>query len=61
MLYLASLTVIRGKNPLADFYHRLVAAGKPKKLALIAVARKLLLALNEMIRTNSPWRLPISA
>ena len=61
MLYLASLTVIRGKNPLADFYHRLVTAGKPKKLALIAVARKLLLALNEMIRTNSPWRLPISA
>jgi transposase len=56
MLYLASLTVIRGKNPLALFYQRLVAAGKPKKLALIAVTRKLLLALNEMIRTNSPWR-----
>jgi transposase len=56
MLYLASLAIIRGKGRLADFYHRLVAAGKPKKLALIAVARKLLLALNQMLRTNSPWR-----
>ena len=56
ILYLASLSVIRGKSGLALFYQRLVAAGKPKKLALIAVARKLLLALNEMLRTNSPWR-----
>jgi transposase len=55
-LYLASLTIIRGQGRLPDFYHQLVKAGKPKKLALIAVARKLLLALNQMLRTNSPWR-----
>lgn len=56
ILYLASWTVIRTKGPLQNFYLRLVAAGKPKQLALIAVARKLLLALNEMMRTNQPWR-----
>ena len=56
LLYLASLSIIRGQGRLADFYRRLVAAGKPKKLVLVAVMRKLLLALNEMIRTNSPWR-----
>jgi transposase len=33
-----------------------VAAGKPKQVALIAVARKLLLALNEMMRSRQPWR-----
>jgi transposase len=55
-LYLATWTVIRKKGALTSFYRRLVAAGKPRQLALIAVARKLLLALNEMMRTGQPWR-----
>lgn len=55
-LYLASWTAIRTAGPLKNFYVRLVAAGKPKQLALIAVARKLLLALNEMMRSGQPWR-----
>ena len=55
-LYLASWTAIRAAGPLKNFYVRLVAAGKPKQLALIAVARKLLLALNEMMRCKQPWR-----
>jgi transposase len=64
VLYLASWTAIRTAGTLQRFYRRLLAAGKPKQLALIAVARKLLLALNEMMRTHQPWRSandPISA
>ena len=56
-LYLASWSSIRLPGFLRDFYHRLVASGKPRQLALIAVARKLLLALNEMMRSSTPWRL----
>ena len=57
-LYLASWTSTRVPGTLKEFYQRLVAAGKPKQVALIAVARKLLIALNEMVRTNTPWRVP---
>lgn len=42
LLYFSALGGTRGNNPLRHFYHRLVAAGKPKKLALIASARKML-------------------
>jgi transposase len=56
VLYLSSWTVIRTQGTLQQFYLRLVAAGKPKQVVLIAVMRKLLLALNEMMRTNQPWR-----
>jgi transposase len=53
---MACWTATRLPAQLQDFYRRLVAAGKPRQLALIAVARKLLLALNEMLRSNQPWR-----
>jgi len=44
-------------NPvLKAFFDRLVAAGKPKMVALIAVARKLLTILNAMLRDNLPWK-----
>jgi transposase len=44
-------------NPIfRAFYERLLAAGKPRKLALTAVARKLLVALNAMLRDGQPWR-----
>ena len=39
-----------------DFHQRLVAAGKPKMVALIAVARKLLTILNAIIRDRRPWQ-----
>ncbi len=43
-------------NPLIrDFYQRLLAAGKPKKLALTACMRKLLVILNSMLKHRSPW------
>ena len=60
-LYLASWTCIRVPGVLRDFYRRLVASGKPKQLALIAVARKLLITLNEMMRSRTPWQIPICA
>jgi transposase len=49
--------VAKRHNPvLKAFFDRLVAAGKPKMVALIAVARKLLTILNAVIRDNRPWQ-----
>lgn len=42
LLFLGALGGVRGKNPLRDFYQRLVGRGKPKVLALVASARKIL-------------------
>jgi transposase len=64
ILYLASWSAVRVPGSLRKFYRRLVAAGKPRQVALLAAARKLLLALNEMMRLNQPWRpakQPVSA
>lgn len=55
-LYIAALVAARYNPVLSGYYQRLVAGGKAKKLALIAVLRKLLVILNAMIRTNTPWR-----
>ena len=38
------------------FYRRLLALGKPKKVALVACMRKLLTILNAMMRTNTRWQ-----
>src|SRR5215212_9163370 len=46
-------------NPLIkEFYGRLVVAGKPKKVALVACMRKLLAILNAVLRDRIPWRSP---
>ena len=60
MLYLAARAAVRVDLGCKAFYDRLVARGKPKQLALTAVARKLLVALNHMFRDQRPWesRLP---
>ena len=55
-LYMATLTAVRRCQALKDFYERLVKAGKPKKVALVACMRKLLTHLNAMARDNAPWR-----
>lgn len=55
MLFLAALSGIRHNVPLRTFYRRLVQAGKKKKVALAATARKLLTALNAMARDAAPW------
>lgn len=54
-LYMATLVGVRHNVALRAFYARLVAAGKPKKLALVACMRKLLTLLNAMLRSQQPW------
>ena len=56
VLYMAALTAARWNPVLRTFYQRLRAAGKPAKLALTAVARKLLVLLNAILRDQRPWR-----
>ena len=55
-LYMGALAASRFNPVIRDFYRRLLAAGKPKKLALIACMRKLLTILNSMLKHHSPWR-----
>lgn len=50
LLYLASLTAIRHNSILKSFFQKLKSAGKPSKVALIAVARKLLVLLNSSLK-----------
>jgi transposase len=54
-LYRATLVASRHNPPLAAFYERLCAAGKPKQGALTACMHKLLTILNAMVRQGSPW------
>jgi transposase len=56
VLFLAAMTAARFNPQLKDFRDRLVKAGKPKLVALVAVARKLLTILNAIIRDNRPWQ-----
>ena len=50
VLYMAALTATRYNPILKRFYQRLLAAGKPKKLALTAVMRKLVTLLNHLLK-----------
>lgn len=54
-LYMAALTAARHNAPIKAFYERLVATGKPKKVALVACMRKLLTILNAMVKSGKPW------
>jgi len=54
-LYMAALVAARRNAVLSVFYQRLRTAGKPPKVALVAVMRKLLTIINAMIRTAQPW------
>jgi transposase len=56
VLYMATLSATRSNPLIQNFYQRLLARGKPKKLALIAAMRKLITILNEMVRQQQPWR-----
>lgn len=55
-LYMGALVASRHNPAIRDFYQRLLAAGKPKKLALTACMRKLLVILNSMLKHGLPWR-----
>jgi transposase len=54
-VYMAALVATRRNPVIRVFYQRLVAAGKPKKLALVACMRKLLTIVNHMVRTGQRW------
>ena len=54
-LYMGALTASRYNPVIRDFYQRLLAAGNPKKVALTACMRKLLVILNSMLKHRSPW------
>ena len=56
VLYMATLTAIKHNPAIRVFYLRLVAAGRPGKLALTAAMRKLLTVLNAMLRDRRPWQ-----
>ncbi|QTL40742.1 IS110 family transposase [Xenorhabdus budapestensis] len=54
-LYMATLVATRFNAVIRHFYTRLVAAGKPKKVALVACMRKLLTIINAMVRNSQIW------
>ena len=56
VLYMGALVASRHNPAIRDFYQRLLAAGKPKKVALVASMRKLLVMLNAMLKHGYPWR-----
>jgi transposase len=57
-LYMAALNAVRRDGIFRTFYQKLRTAGKPAKLALIAVARKLLTTLNAMLRDRTIYLQP---
>lgn len=56
VLYMAALAASRHNPMIKAFYQKLLAAGKMKKVALVACMRKLLVILNAMVKSNTPWR-----
>jgi transposase len=56
VLFMAAMVAARRNPVLKTFRDKLIAAGKPKLVALIAVARKLLIILNAILRDNRPWQ-----
>ncbi len=54
-LYMGTLSAVRYNPVIKAFYDRLVAAGKPKKVALTACSHKLLRILNAILRTGQAW------
>lgn len=55
-LYMATLVAVRHNPVLKACYERLLAAGKAKKVALVACMRKLLTILNAMVKHQTPWQ-----
>ncbi len=56
-LFMGAMVAKKHNPVLKVFFERLVAAGKPKMVALIAVARKLLIILNAILRDQKPWHI----
>lgn len=58
VLYMSALVSTRHNPVIKEFYERLLEAGKPKKVALVACMRKLLSILNALMRDGAIWRCP---
>jgi transposase len=56
VLYMAITSAITWNPQIQRCYARLVAAGKPHKVAMVACMRKLLVILNAMLRTQTAWQ-----
>jgi transposase len=56
VLYMAITSAITWNPPIQRCYARLTAAGKPRKVAMVACMRKLLVTLNVMLRTQTAWQ-----
>ena len=54
-LYMATLSAGRYNAVIKPFYDRLLAKGKPKKVALVACMHKLLTILNAIMKSGQPW------
>jgi transposase len=54
-LYMGALVASRRSEKFKVFYERLVASGKPKKVALVAVMRKMIVILNAMLQSKTPF------
>lgn len=54
-LYMSALSAVQANPVLKPLYERLLARGKAPKVALVAAMRKLILILNAMLKTNTPW------
>lgn len=55
VIYMATLSATRSNEVIRQHYQRLLAAGKPKKVAIVACMRKLLTILNAMVRDGLAW------
>lgn len=58
VVYMATMSAVRFNPPIKAFYDRLLIAGKPKKVAIVACMRKLLTILNAMLRDQASWSPP---
>ena len=56
VLYMATLVATRCNECIKQHYQSLLKKGKPKKLALVACMRKLLVILNTMVKNQETWR-----
>ena len=56
VVYMAAVTASRHNPILKPFYERLIAKGKPVKVALVAVMRRLIVFANAVLRSGQPWQ-----
>ena len=61
VLYMAALVATRHNTRIRAFCQRLLAQGKPKKLALVAAMRKLLTIINTLIKRDELWQDTVTA